>query len=254
MGDFVGARPGPILERRRVRRLPLEKGCAPRAPVRRCAGERGGGGRGWHWPRGPGPSDAVPRVRRLQWAQRPTPPEPPVVPPTRVPVGAPCASPQTPPKNPKTQSARASVARAPPSPVARPRPHTACGPQDGAVPRGGRGGVRDRGHAPDPPKEGVRPSHVRWGRVLPPCDSPSGCCSFTGPWTVTPSALRMLRRVAAFCRPLRPVLLPVSFPRSRSPVVGVPGLCGMWRDVPFACQRRPVVGVLGDVLVVVGVV
>ena len=33
----------------------------------------------------------------------------------------------------------------------------------------------------------------------------------------------MLRRVAAFCRPLRPVLLLVSFPRSRSPVVGVLG-------------------------------
>ena len=59
----------------------------------------------------------------------------------------------------------------------------------------------------------------------PPRDSPSGCCSFTGPWTVTRSSLRMLRRVAAFCRPLRPVLLLVSFPRSQSPVVGVPGLC-----------------------------
>ena len=57
------------------------------------------------------------------------------------------------------------------------------------------------------------------------CDIPSGCCSFTGPWTVTRSSLRMLRRVAAFCRPLRPVLLLVSFPRSRSPVVDVPGLC-----------------------------
>ena len=55
----------------------------------------------------------------------------------------------------------------------------------------------------------------------------------------------MLRRGAAFCRPLRPVLLLVSFPRSRSPVVGVLGLCGMWRDVPFACQRRPVVDVPG---------
>ena len=54
----------------------------------------------------------------------------------------------------------------------------------------------------------------------------------------------MLRRVAAFCRPLRPVLLLVSFPRSRSPVVGVLGLWWMWRDVPFACQRRPIVGVL----------
>ena len=51
----------------------------------------------------------------------------------------------------------------------------------------------------------------------PLCDIPSGCCSFTGPWTVTRSSLRMLRRVAAFCRPLRPVLLLVSFPRSRSP-------------------------------------
>ena len=59
----------------------------------------------------------------------------------------------------------------------------------------------------------------------PPCDIPSGCCSFTGPWTVTRSSLCMLRQVAAFCRPLRPVLLLVSFPRSRSPVVGVLGLC-----------------------------
>ena len=32
----------------------------------------------------------------------------------------------------------------------------------------------------------------------------------------------MLRRVAAFCRPLRPVLLLVSFPRSRGPVVAPP--------------------------------
>ena len=59
----------------------------------------------------------------------------------------------------------------------------------------------------------------------PLCDIPSGCCSFTGPWTVTRSSLRMLRRVAVFCRPLRPVLLLVAFPRSQSPVVGVPGLC-----------------------------
>ena len=62
-------------------------------------------------------------------------------------------------------------------------------------------------------------------RADPLCDIPSGCCSFTGPWTVTRSSLRMLRRVAAFCRPLRPVLLLVSFPRSRSPVVRVLGLC-----------------------------
>ena len=76
-------------------------------------------------------------------------------------------------------------------------------------------------------------------------DIPSGCCFFAGPWTVTRSSLRMLRRVAAFCWPLRPVLLLVSFPRSRSPMVDVLGLCWMWHGVPFARQRRPVVGVLG---------
>ena len=35
--------------------------------------------------------------------------------------------------------------------------------------------------------------------MLPPpplCDIPSGCCFFTGPWTVTRASLRMLRRVA----------------------------------------------------------
>ena len=78
----------------------------------------------------------------------------------------------------------------------------------------------------------------------PPCDIPSGCCFFTGPWTVTRTSLRMLRRVAAFCRPLRPVLLLVSFPRSRNPAVGVLGLCWMWRDVPFVRQRRPIIDVL----------
>ena len=63
---------------------------------------------------------------------------------------------------------------------------------------------------------------------LPPlCDIPLGCCFFTGPWTVTRSSLRMLRRVAAFCQPQRPVLLLVSFPRLRSPVVGVLGLWWM---------------------------
>ena len=56
----------------------------------------------------------------------------------------------------------------------------------------------------------------RCNRVSPRlCDIPSGSCFFTGPWTVTRSSLRMLRRVAAFCRPLPPVLLLVSFPRPR---------------------------------------
>ena len=54
-------------------------------------------------------------------------------------------------------------------------------------------------HRPKPPK-----SVAAWGppRVdprsasgAPLCDIPSGCCSFTGPWTVTRSSLRMLRRV-----------------------------------------------------------
>ena len=55
----------------------------------------------------------------------------------------------------------------------------------------------------------------------PPRNIPSGRCLFTGPWTVTRSSLRTVCRVAAFCRPLRPGLLLVSFPRSRRPVVGV---------------------------------
>ena len=33
----------------------------------------------------------------------------------------------------------------------------------------------------------------------PPCDIPSGCCSFTGPWTVIRSALRMLRPAIIHC-------------------------------------------------------
>ena len=49
---------------------------------------------------------------------------------------------------------------------------------------------------------------------------PFACCSV---WLLflygaLDSRLFFLRRVAAFCQPLRPVLLLVSFPRSRSPV------------------------------------
>ena len=86
---------------------------------------------------------------------------------------------------------------------------------------------------------GGQPQPSEASPTPPPYDIPSGCCFFTGPWTVTRSSLRMLRRGAAFCRPLRPVLLLVSFPRSRSPVVGVLGLCWMWRDVPLGRQRAP---------------
>ena len=75
--------------------------------------------------------------------------------------------------------------------------------------------------------------------INPLCDVPSGCCFFTRPWTVTRSSLRMLRRVAAFCRPLRPVLLLVSFLPLQSAVVGVLGLCWMWRDAPFARPPPP---------------
>ena len=74
----------------------------------------------------------------------------------------------------------------------------------------------------------------------PPCDIPSGRYFCTGPWTVTRSSLRMLRRVAAFCRPLRPV----SLPYSQSPVVGVSRLCWL-RRMPFVRWRSPVVGVPG---------
>ena len=58
--------------------------------------------------------------------------------------------------------------------------------------------------------EGTSRSLARALDGAPLCDIPSGCCFFTGPWTVTRSSLRMWRRVAAFCRPLRPELLLVS--------------------------------------------
>ena len=88
-------------------------------------------------------------------------------------------------------------------------------------------------------KKGTRKVYLGGGPHRP-CDIPSGCCFFTGPWTATRSSLRILRRVAAFCRPLRPVLLLVSFPRSRSPVVGVLGLCWMWQYVPLPPPPPPV--------------
>ena len=61
--------------------------------------------------------------------------------------------------------------------------------------------------------------------ISPPlCDIPSGCCFFTGPWTVTRFFPSHAASVAVFCRPLRPVFLLVSFSRWRSPVVGVLGV------------------------------
>ena len=53
-----------------------------------------------------------------------------------------------------------------------------------------------------PPYNGITCNTGTWPQPLVPppplCDIPSGCCFFTGPWTVTRSSLRMLRRVAAY--------------------------------------------------------
>ena len=80
---------------------------------------------------------------------------------------------------------------------------------------------------------------AKGGGTTPLCDIPFGYCFFTGPWTVTRSSIRMLRRVATFCRPLQPVLLLGSLPRLRSPVVGVLGLL-----VSFPRSWSPVIGAL----------
>ena len=82
---------------------------------------------------------------------------------------------------------------------------------------------------------------------IPLCDIPSGCCSFTGPWTVTRPSLRMLRRVAAFCWPLRPVLLLVSSPRwCAGAVLNVAGaVCAS--AVPSSWCTAVVLGVAGVV-------
>ena len=125
------------------------------------------------------------------------------------------------------EQSRAWPVTGPRAPVCQRGGRTAGGPagQRGAVPplRTGpsRGPVSHRRRLLHP-----RPLPLRTPVPLhltphPPCDIPSGCCFWTGPWTVTRTSLRMLRRVAAFCRPLRPVLLLVSFPRLRSPVVGL---------------------------------
>ena len=74
---------------------------------------------------------------------------------------------------------------------------------------------------------------------LPPCVTfRRVVVSLRGP-EQTRSSLRMLRWVAAFCRPLRPVLLLVSFPHSWSPAVGMPGLCGMWQGCAVGAPHLP---------------
>ena len=64
----------------------------------------------------------------------------------------------------------------------------------------------------------------------------------------------MLRRVAAFCQPLQPVLLLVSFPRSRSPVVGVPGAVLEVAGCAVCASAAPNSWRIEVVLVVAGVV
>ena len=51
------------------------------------------------------------------------------------------------------------------------------------------------------PAQPTEPTDAHFRPTAPPCDIPSRCCFVTGPCTVTRSSLRMLRRVAAFCRP-----------------------------------------------------
>ena len=72
--------------------------------------------------------------------------------------------------------------------------------------------------------------------------------------TVTRSSLRMLCRVAAFCRPLRPVLLLVSFPRSRSPVVWCVGAVLNVAGCAVCTSAAPNNWRIEDVLVVARVV
>ena len=81
--------------------------------------------------------------------------------------------------------------------------------------------------------------------LAPLCAIPSGCCSFTGPWTVTRSSLRMLRWVAAFLSAAAagaPAGVVSAFAEPRRWCVGGCAECGGM--CPFARQRRPIVGVL----------
>ena len=108
-----------------------------------------------------------------------------------------------------------------------------CGTISVRPPEEPSGGRKTASTFPPPPPTPPTPRGTE-SKARPLCDIPLGRCFFMGPWTVTRSSLRMLRRVAAFCRPLRPVLLLVLFPRSRSPVVGVLGLC-----IIVYCRRPP---------------
>ena len=61
-----------------------------------------------------------------------------------------------------------------------------------------------------------------------------------GPWTITRSSLRVLRRVAVFWRPLRPVFQLVSFPRPPPPPhpAGL-GVCLSTSNPPYHGGNKP---------------
>ena len=126
-----------------------------------------------------------------------------------------CIATTTPPRVEMSSRTGSTPRSIPPRMWCRGRPGTATLNVGGGGRTGVGGGGVWRGLARRP---GERPGDGAKASPNPPCDIPSGCCSFTGPRTLTHSSLRMLRRVAAFCRPLRPVLLLVSFPCSQSPV------------------------------------
>ena len=111
----------------------------------------------------------------------------------------------------------------------------------GAWAQSGRGG----GGEVETAKSAVQKKCKQMHLPPPPlCDIPSGCCSFTGPGQspVLPFAccvgslcsVGRCGRCSCWCR----------FRVRGAQWFGVPGLCWMWRDVPFARQRRPVIGVL----------
>ena len=123
----------------------------------------------------------------------------------------PCRGPNDPPSGTlRHGSARARPQQRIPQTLVRglSAPERAAEGRRGPGRRWGRAIPRRYAHGPAPPRCPRTGMHEDNGKAPPPplCDIPSGCCFFTGPWTVTRSPLRMLRRVAAFCRPLRPVL------------------------------------------------
>ena len=87
---------------------------------------------------------------------------------------------------------------------------------------------------------GLRRSPAARPPPRPPCVTLRRVAVSLRPWTVTRSSLRVLRRVATLCRPLRPVFLLVSFSCSQGPVVGVLGWCWLvWGSFLGHCCPLP---------------